>query len=156
MPHVFRAVLCEQLSDERQGLPEMQAPGQVGFEPHVWPPDIVPEFPIECAFRKEMLSVSLRDLCFFRNRHHRFEDDAVQTRVERHNLLPWRIDAYQHLPESGSDGLVPNPDHSLSPPDFMAGHLPNGLQNRGGDNNAPAPHILNSPGEAEYFYPVGH
>src|SRR5438552_16455912 len=55
MPHVFRAVFCEQLSDERQGFPEMQAPGQVGFQPHVRPPDIVPEFLIERVFRKEML-----------------------------------------------------------------------------------------------------
>jgi hypothetical protein len=41
----------------------------------VRPPDILPEFPVERMFRREMPSVSLSDLCFFRNGSHRFEDD---------------------------------------------------------------------------------
>ena len=50
MPHVFGTVFCQQLPDERQGFPEMEAPRQVCFKPHVRPPDILPHFPVEGVF----------------------------------------------------------------------------------------------------------
>src|SRR5437879_10729774 len=108
----------------------MQAPGRVGFQPHMRAPDILPESPVECSFRGEVPSVSLSDFRFFGDGHQRFEDHAVQAREERHELLPWRCYAHQHFADPRGNGFVPYPYYALTPPDLAAGPFGNALQKR--------------------------
>src|ERR671936_460021 len=83
MAYVFGTIFRKLASGDCQSLPEMQPPRQVGFEPHVRPPDILPHFPVEERVRRETLSVPRGDLCPFRDRPERVEDDAVQAGIER-------------------------------------------------------------------------
>src|SRR2546430_14887838 len=106
----------------------MQAPGRVGFQPHMRAPDILPESPVECSFRAEVPAVSLSDFRFFGDGHQRFEDQAVQAREERHELLLWRCYAHQHFADPRANGFVPDPYHELTPPDLSAGHFGNVIQ----------------------------
>ena len=128
MTDVFRTVFCEQLFDDRVGFAEVEAPSRTCFQAHMRTADVRSEPAVERPFGVEIFAVPFSDLRFFSNADQRLKNDAVHAGKERHILLPWRVDLNQHVTQSGSNGLVPDPENTLAPADLTARHLRNTLK----------------------------